>query len=175
MVEKIVQLANTVLEYFKSEGETAVPEVDMSIFSPATLIARAVEALTPDVPYLNEIERKTYATAVENYKLNKGRDPNLTIPNPPLAYELRVDYANFSVYVGRGTTPVCEKYVDPDSLPKPEKAGVILPPFAPGRYLAILGDNAPAGYRITLADGTVVEKVLTPWFAGVSVEYRKVQ
>lgn len=151
-----------------------MPEVDMSIFSKATLIANAVKALQPDIPYLNEIERKTYATAVNNWKLNKAQGASEPIPDPPLSYVLRVDYETWEVAIMRGTEPVCAKYVDESPAPAGLVAGAIVPPFAAGRYLCVMGDNAPAGYKLTTSDGVQAEKVITPWFAGVSQEYRKV-
>lgn len=173
---KIKALLIDALQLFAKEGEKEMPEVDMSVFSRATLIANAVKALEPDVPYLNEIEKKTYSAAIDNWKLNKAQGFVAEIPDPPMAYELVVKYDEGEVYLKRGAIPVCEKFVDKEEpTVSTLKAGAILPPFAPGRYLCVMGDNAPAGYRLTLADGTVVEKVVTPWFAGVSQEYRKVQ
>ena len=151
-----------------------MPAVDMSVYSPATLIAKAVEALQGDVPYLNDIEKRSYASAIENWKLNTSRGFTSPIPDPPLAYELQVNFDTFTVAVVRGTAPVCEPWVPPTPEPPPSKAGAMLPPFAPGRYLCIMGDNAKAGHRLTLADGTVVEKFITLTPFGPMPEYRKV-
>lgn len=152
-----------------------MPEVDMSVYSPATLIARAVEALTPDVPYLNEIEVRSYASAVENWKLNRDRGTVAPIPDPPLRYKLLVDAPNYTVAVVRDTVPVCDKYVDPAPVPPPSIAGAIVPPFAPGRYLCVFKDNAPAGWRLKTADGTLVEKFIALSPFGPMPEYRTVK
>jgi hypothetical protein len=148
---------------------------DMSVYTPATLIQKAVEALTPDVPYLNEIELRRYATEITNWKLNRDAGHPGPIPDPPLKYELKVDIPNFTVAVVRSAIPVCEKYAEPPPPPVPSIAGAIVPPFAPGRYLCVFRDNAPAGYRLTVPIGILVEKfiVLSPF--GPMPEYRKVQ
>lgn len=150
-------------------------EVDMSVYSPATLIAKAVEALQADVPYLNEIELRSYASAVENWKLNRDRGTVAPIPDPPLRYKLLVDAPNYTVAVVRDTVPVCEKYVDPAPVPPPSKAGAIVPPFLPDRYLCIMGDNAPAGYRLRAPDGKLVEKFIALSPFGPMPEYRTVK
>lgn len=148
-------------------------DVDMSQYSCAVITANGVKAMSPDVPYLNEIEKRTYAKAIENWKLNKGQGAVAPIPDPPLAFELFVDYSKCSVWVARGVKPVIEKYVEP--TPVLSTAGAIAPPFAPGRYLCVQGDNAAAGFRITAPDGVVVEKYITQTPFGPMPEYRKVQ
>ena len=156
------------------KGDTQMP-IDMSVYSPATLIAKAVEALSPDVPYLNEIEIHRYLEdEVETWKKNRDAGHPGPVPAPPLKYVLKVDVPGFTVAVVRGTEPVCAQWVEPAPVPPPSRAGAILPPFAPGRYLCVMGDNAPEGYRLTLADGTIVAKHITMSPFGPMPEYDRV-
>lgn len=149
--------------------------VDMSVYSPATLIQKAVEALQGDVPYLNEIEVRRYVTEIENWQKNSDAGHPYAVPDPPMAWELRVDAAAFNVAVVRGSKPVCDKYAPPPPIPPPSIAGAIVPPFAPGRYLCVFRDNAPAGYRLKTSDGVLVEKFITPTPFGPMPEYRTVK
>ena len=146
---------------------------DMSVYAPETLFNNSLKSFEDGIPILNDLVLKGYISAIDNWKLNRDRGTSAPIPDPPLAYALKIDRPNMTFAVVR-ETPICEKWVEPAPTPQPSKAGVLMPPFAPGRYLAILGDNAPAGHRLTTPDGVLVEKIMTPWFAGFSVEYRKV-
>jgi hypothetical protein len=161
-----------------TEGDSNMPnviqEIDMSTYAPETLIARAIEALEGDIPVLNDLVLKGYIAAIDNWRLNKNAGHEGPIPDPPYGYVLKIDRPSFTVAIVPASQPICPKWVEPAPTPAPSKAGVLLPPFAPGRYLTILGDNAPAGHRLVTPDGVLVEKVMTPWFAGYSVEYRKV-
>lgn len=162
---------STALSPPKGDSQTQMSIVDMSVYSPAVLIANAVTALTPDLAYLNEIELKSYASSVSNWLLNRDAGHEGPVPDPPLKYELRVDLDAFNVAVVRSAEPICAKFVPPVPLPPPSIAGALLPPFAPGRYLCVFRDNAPEGWRLTLPGGIVVAKHITMSPFGPMPEY----
>ena len=128
-------------------------EPDLTAFSPAKLIANAVTALTPGLVPLNQQEERGYATAVANWKLNTAAGHPGPIPDPPMAYELKVDEAEFTVAIVRSQTPVCAKFVDPGT-PVVALVAAVGPPIAefPGRfyrgYINGVPDNTPAGYEL---------------------------
>lgn len=150
-------------------------EIDMSQFTCAVITAKAEQAMSPDIPYLNEIELRNYATAINNWKLNRDQGHAGPIPDPPLKWILVVDYAKCSAWVTRSSEPVIAKYVEPVPDPPPSKAGAIVPPFLPGRYLCVMGDTAPEGYVLTLADGTKVKKIINLSPFGPMPEYQTVK
>lgn len=149
-------------------------DVDMSQYSCATILTKGIEAMSPDVPYLNDIETRRYVTEIDNWKKNRDAGTVAPIPDPPMAYELVADLATCSAWVKRGTTPVVAKYVEP-VVPTPSIAGALVPPFAPGRYLCVFKDNAPAGYRLTTKDGVLVQKVINLSPFGPMPEYNAVK
>lgn len=150
-------------------------EVDMSQFTCATITAKAKIAMEPDIPYLNEILKREYVTAIDNWKKNKDAGHPYAIPDPPIEYVLAVSYEKCGAWIERGTKPVMERYVEPVPEPPPSKAGVITPPFLPGRYLCVMGDNAPEGYIITLANGIKVKKIINMSPFGPMPEYDEVK
>ena len=150
-----------------------VPGIDMSVYSPAVIFTNAVKSFRDSIPTLNEMLVKGYLVAVDNWRLNRDAGHPIAIPTPPPAYELVVDSGAMTLAVVRGA-PACPQWIEPAPVEPPSVAGVLMPPFAAGRYLTILGDNAPAGHRLTTPDGTLVEKVVTGWAGFKSVEYRKV-
>lgn len=145
-------------------------EIDMSQFTCQTITSKAKTAIEPDVPYLNEILKREYVTAINNWKLNRDQGHAGAIPDPPLEYVLIVSLEKCGAWVERGQNPVLPKYVEPTPEPPPSKFGVFAK-FAECRYLTILGDNAPDGYQTTAPDGTLVKKVITPTPFGPMSEY----
>lgn len=152
-----------------------MPEVDMSVYTPASLIAKAVEALTPDLAPLNATERQRYQDKeIPNWRLNRDAGHPSPIPEPPLAYVLKVDAPGFTVAVVRGTEPVCAKYTEPGVTEVPLIVAIGAPiPGMPGAYSrgynsSMVPDNAPNGYRYQPfgPGGPVFQKVITPGFFG---------
>lgn len=141
--------------------------LDFSDYSPAVLIQKAVEALTPDVASLNEQEKRRYLDKeIPNWKLNRDAGHAAPIPDPPLAYVLSVDAPGFTVAVVRGAVAVCDKYVD--AAPVIALVAAVGPPISafPGRfergYVAGKPDNTPAGYEVAPfgASGPKFRKVI---------------
>ncbi len=151
--------------------------------TPATLIAKAVEALTPDLAPLNATELRRYQDKeIPNWRLNRDAGHPGPIPDPPLAYVLKVDAPGFTVAVVRGTEPVCAKFVDPGTpeVPLIVAIGAAIVGW-PGRYergynTARVPDNAPDGYRYQPfgPGGPVFEKVIEQgFFGGTTHQYYK--
>lgn len=156
-------------------------EVDMSVYTPESLIARAIEALEADVPKANEVELRRYLDKeIPTWKLNRDAGHAGPIPEPPLAYELKVDAPNFTVAIVRGNTPVCDKYVDPATpeVPLIVAVGAAIPGmpgcFARGYNAAMVPDNTPDGYVAYPfgKGGPAFRKVIKPgFFAGMFTAY----
>lgn len=153
----------------------------MSAFSPATLIAKAVEALTPDVAVLNNQEKRRYLDKeIPNWKLNRDAGHPAPIPEPPLAYGLLVDSNKFTVAVVRGTQLVCDKYVDAaPTVPLLVSIGAAIPGmpgcFSRG-YVNGVPDNSPNGYQYQPfgAGGPTFIKVIEPSVFGFTAYYKLV-
>lgn len=154
--------------------------IDMGIYTPAMLIARAVEALTPELVPFNEQEIRSYNSDIEAWKLNRDAGHPGPIPDPPRAWILKVDVDAFNVAVVRGNEPVCPKYVDPGTpeVPLIVAIGASIPGmpgcFSRGYNAAMQPDNAPNGYLAQPfgPGGPTFRKVIKPgFFSGMFTAY----
>jgi len=140
-----------------------------------------VAALASDIPKLNAVEIRRYQEKeIAAWKLNRDAGHAGPIPEPPLAYVLKVDAPGGTVAVIRGTDPVCQKYVDSATpeVPLIVAIGAAIPGM-PGCFLrgyntSMVPDNAPDGYMAYPfgAGGPAFRKVIKPgFFAGMFTAY----